>query len=491
MSDPVRAELSMDPRLIVMLARKQYSMNPLQLLVRELLQNSVDACREQQRVEHESGREFEPEICIRISWHRDETATVICDDNGIGMTAEQFHDNFLRLGKTGKITNGLVGGFGIGAKTAVLSNEKWSVHTLDNFINQDILFTNDFIRKVKPRVGTRIKVSMKDVRFFTLDRAAEMIYLSNVRVHFKATWDAGVLVDDPNAGLKQDLRPLDEAMGYQQSINDVFEIPLQGAVKGYNIFRMHGLVQFCEYYNAGRSTNLWFDFDDQVGVDSPDYPFNMNREGMSKVGLVANVRGLIETHNQNTVSSQKLAHSDKKVEIISVTPGKFIQGKRERTYTKGSQKTSMGSDEDIQFKIRGDSDNLHDPSRKDVALYVRKYNYEPAERDYHVNLLLIWKEIVEICTSDVFALGITQDQGTSAERCEYAGCIFYIINPDVLMRTETARGKILQLWSLACHECAHEAEGAHNERFTSIEGDIYEQTSDEIAEALPRLARRL
>lgn len=490
MDGKVRAELSMDPRLIVMLARKQYSMDPLHLLVRELLQNSVDAVRERQRRELNLGRTLDSKILITLMYNSESEVTYIsCEDNGIGMSAQEFHDNFLRLGKTSKLMDNMVGGFGIGAKTAVLSNETWSVRSNDIMCNQDILYRGDFIQQVEPRVGTLIEVTMKNVNWWTLKRVMESIYLSDVSVHVQVSYDGNVMLDDETAGMKYPRRSLDEAEGYAQFIGEPVDIPLYGIVQGTNIFRMHGLVQFVERYNASRTTNLWFDFDPKVSVDSPAYPFNMNREGLSEYGTAPqDIRNLIQTHNTDVLSSQKIATTEKVLEVIWINPGKFAQGKRESKFEKGRFKANAGDSDGLRFKFRNNADDAEDNSKSDMALLVRKYKYDPDEKNYHVNILLVWKEIVEFCTSDYFALGITQDPQVVASRCPYQGHIYYIINPDAITAT-TAKGKILQMWSSAVHECSHEAEEAHNERFTSVEGEIFSETAEAIAENMHRWTR--
>jgi HSP90 family molecular chaperone len=57
-----KAVMSIDPRLVSLVGRKLYSSHPIPIVTRELLQNSVDACRR---------KGIEPDIKIEI-FHNDD-----------------------------------------------------------------------------------------------------------------------------------------------------------------------------------------------------------------------------------------------------------------------------------------------------------------------------------------------------------------------------------------------------------------------------------
>src|SRR3990170_9015097 len=126
-----QATMSIDPRLLKLVGRKLYSSHPIPIIVRELLQNSVDACNR---------KGVEPRITITVK-QLDANGNdwlVSCEDNGIGMTPEQLVNDFLRLGGKKEEWANQTGGFGI-AKAAILGSDDWEVHTLNNFLSRDIL----------------------------------------------------------------------------------------------------------------------------------------------------------------------------------------------------------------------------------------------------------------------------------------------------------------------------------------------------------------
>ena len=119
--------LKISPEVIRMLGRKLYSSHPLPIVVRELLQNSIDACKRY---------DVTPQIDISIDIDtEDKMINVTCKDNGEGMTEDILLNKFLCLGESGKRDDkGGTGGFGI-AKAAIMSNIFWSVHSHDMYID--------------------------------------------------------------------------------------------------------------------------------------------------------------------------------------------------------------------------------------------------------------------------------------------------------------------------------------------------------------------
>ncbi|MDU8672533.1 ATP-binding protein [Paenibacillus polymyxa] len=109
------------PLLIEPLYKKS---NKMEIVLRELLQNAIDACKFNERDDY-SGR---IEIAVRVDL---EKATLSFFDNGIGMNLEDIENYYLTVGKSKKINSDLpvVGQFGIGALTMFLIGRKAVVHT--------------------------------------------------------------------------------------------------------------------------------------------------------------------------------------------------------------------------------------------------------------------------------------------------------------------------------------------------------------------------
>src|SRR3990170_3655341 len=170
------AVTSIDPRLLKLVGRKLYSSHPIPILVRELLQNSVDACRR---------KVIEPDIRITIKQlNRDASDWLVsCEDNGIGMSAEQIVNDFLRLGGKKEDWANQTSGFGI-AKAAILGCDDWKVRTLDNFLDRKILHDGGEIQKRKMLEGTKITVRVQEFAWgSSITKALQMVYYSDVHVH--------------------------------------------------------------------------------------------------------------------------------------------------------------------------------------------------------------------------------------------------------------------------------------------------------------------
>ena len=98
--------------------------NKMEIALRELLQNAIDACKFNGREEY-AGK---IEIAVRAD---QEKAILSFLDNGIGMNLEDIEDYYLTVGKSKKRNSDLpvVGQFGIGALTMFLIGRKACVRT--------------------------------------------------------------------------------------------------------------------------------------------------------------------------------------------------------------------------------------------------------------------------------------------------------------------------------------------------------------------------
>lgn len=112
--------------------------NKLKVVVRELLQNALDACKK---------KKVDANIAIRV-FEKDENYYLEIKDNGIGMDLREVKENFLTVGKTNKKGNceGLIGKYGIGILSIFLIGERAEVFTrkecgellpLEIFIKED------------------------------------------------------------------------------------------------------------------------------------------------------------------------------------------------------------------------------------------------------------------------------------------------------------------------------------------------------------------
>jgi len=100
-----------------------------QVYLRELLQNSVDAIRARGQYEPRHKGEVQIEI---FGDHRRRPPTLVCADNGIGLTEEEVHRFLATIGLTSKREehwerpDDFLGQFGIGLLSCFLSARKLS-----------------------------------------------------------------------------------------------------------------------------------------------------------------------------------------------------------------------------------------------------------------------------------------------------------------------------------------------------------------------------
>ena len=492
-----QAVASIDPRLIQMVGRKLYSSNPLPIVVRELLQNAIDAC---------SRKGVEPRIVIKILQIKKsaEDWLVSCEDNGIGMTDEQIVDDFLRLGGKKSNGSGQTGGFGI-AKAAIMSCSDWSVSSLDNFLNKNILLQGGTIRKRSRRDGTKVTVRIKEqVWGEEMRDTLRMIYFSDVKIHLvvnRRTWPS-MLVDEKNAGLSDVTRKLLHESEvatiwgvHDMKVDDAHEFlqPL-----GWNVVRLNGLVQFLHgSRSAHRQTNLFFDMKTDCTPDEANYPFSMSREKL--VGEYNKlVEDVITAHNANVLQSVSVVAQDIKAEeTVEVIPGKEIHGSRDTRYDlHKTSESSMGNMTSSKLSIEERIASLNGRGGG-VKLVIYRYKKDPERKAFHAKLLLVWQDVMQVvaASDESFGIGITSDQFREAFRMNLDGTIFYVLNPELAMtqdlREQSPEAIVLALWALAAHEATHSYVDDHNEWFTTTMHNIQRDSSEVLLKCLNKIAKRL
>jgi hypothetical protein len=492
------AVTSIDPRLLKLVGRKLYSSHPIPILVRELLQNSVDACRR---------RGVKPDIRITIKQLKKDASDwlVSCEDNGIGMSAEQIVNDFLRLGGKKEDWANQTGGFGI-AKAAILGCDDWKVRTLDNFLDRKILHDGGEIQKRKMLEGTKITVRVQEFAWgSSITKALQMVYYSDVHVHLcvdSSIWP-GYHIDDTNAGMPAtEGRPLSDDL--LMAVTGYLKLEFPKEVEnlsetGLNVVRLNGLVQF--FYGGKsdvRETNLVFDVKTDKAPDDEVYPFSMSREKLSQ-GMEDLVQALVSSHNANVLQSiSAVAQETKAEETVTVIPGKMLRGGRDTTYAR-KEAAGLGLGSLVTTKLNVEEKDLsrNGHNSEEACLVVYRYRRDPEQRALHAKLLLAWQDIMQVvaATDEEFGIGITSDEYMGACRMQLDGKVFYILNPTLAipekMHDQLPESIVLSLWTLACHEATHRYVDDHNEWFTTTMNNIERDSAEKILVALKRIAKRL
>ena len=173
------AKLTANPNLLKLLIRPLYGEDP-SFGVREMIQNSVDACIERQFLEKKRGNlEYAPKIIVAIDTKR---KTFKITDNGIGMNEEVLIDYYLSAGSSYRESDDWIkdytinkksqiarsGKFGVGVLSSFLLGESIHVQTrwIDDEIGYDFVFTmeQNGINVIRNNfeIGTSIEITLSD-----------------------------------------------------------------------------------------------------------------------------------------------------------------------------------------------------------------------------------------------------------------------------------------------------------------------------------------
>lgn len=130
-------------------AKKEYSGNLIERLLKELLQNSIDAGATQ----------------IDINWSADSRELEFCD-NGSGMTLEILKNGLLTFESSIKSNPNSVGGFGAAKKLILFSHQEWEVKTGTDINQPGICATGGSIhfqlRECEPVKGSQFKLKLSE-----------------------------------------------------------------------------------------------------------------------------------------------------------------------------------------------------------------------------------------------------------------------------------------------------------------------------------------
>lgn len=401
--------ITASPEMIRMLGKKLYSRPLPTILFRELLQNSRDATLH-------GGK---------ILIDTDNTAgtfTIKCDDTGVGMDDNILLNVFLSVGKSYK-SDGAVGGFGV-AKVAIFCSDTWSVHTRNNYVDQNLVY-----QTIKGRKGTQVNCQVKN--FFDGTSSANfMAYTSNVR----------------NLWLNGDKVPAYKGRRLVGEYNGakVYMAPPVHGNRNYILWRICGLTQFYSHLGSGNDDygcNFIVDFDNISYRPVDDkYPFNASRENV-KDEYMNYVLRITAPFVKNVLTTQHKAI-------------KMAKTKREP-----------------REKVRFSSNNR-------VVVEGPK-NLTPHQR----RTVDLWEKVISAMVPDsAFMYGSTFEAGTRAERRIEHGRETYLINPEefdqLILRNNITDPEALVMltWQLAGHELTHQQYSDHDELFTSTETSVAAQT---------------
>jgi len=250
-----KAELKLDEGVVSQLGDKLYSQPMSWVLIRELMQNAIDAG------------------ATRIDVDTDFQDKLTVTDNGCGMEYETMIDTFLTLGGSEKDrSKTIVGGFGI-AKLAIFSCDDFCVSSKGLRLTKEILSKHKRLQKYQDSGHTAVAVEKqgflsgneKELRWFLkcIDREDVEIYLNGDRV-------SKIVVNDSEFGI----------LNVEYYTTSYYPMTL---------VRSNGLPLFTRstsQYFPDDIKNVCFLFDVNTDLTPYDanYPFTVTRDGFSKSG---------------------------------------------------------------------------------------------------------------------------------------------------------------------------------------------------------------
>lgn len=491
----MKIQTKISPQLWLSLGKQQYKNHTAVIAIRELLQNSRDACIRANRP---------PDI--RIVLDGKEPLTVQCVDNGCGMSELDVRDKLLQFGPVNDNKGaGDVGGFGI-AKILLFGCYPWYLQTHDIYFDSDIFFSEGDSKQADYIDGTSVTLTVeKGLNQSDLLLAFGMVKFNNVPVQFTYNNQTETL------HFTEDIKFHKETKLCRLYLSEPVTVFGQ-TLSGYAVYRLKGLVQFIEH-KGFNGFNVIIDINaDDLDAQSPNYPLTTSREAL-KGSEWWEIYSLLSDFKENpNTTAACLDDSENEVKLYE---DKIFSAKRPKKAKKDKDSPDsdlLGSDQDegdepdedcpVEPDDNSDQDCPDTPDGnqdKSEKLYQRRPGVglpvivkgrkeKPTVEEKRI--LRIWGEVVRLVThDDLFGVGIVVSKHAAAARLEYGLNVYYLLNTSRLPDNLTKDGLILYLWTVATHESVHLWQSGHNETFTSKMIQLSAESCNLVAPALVKIKR--
>jgi len=287
------------PELIKLLGEKLYSLPLPIILLRELIQNSIDASKLDKKP-----------IKVNLDCSRDKFALIV-QDSGCGMDEDVLLNTFLSIGASLKQDNS-IGGFGI-AKVSIFTSDNWYVKTTGGYIDDSL----EYNPSINTSVGTKIGIESNYSGYLPYH---PLMILSTC--NFNDIW---VKLDGKKVKNYVGFKRIETLYLSGMTIN----ISLAKAINAHNeklsdkiIYRINGLTQFIDHLydmpdNISGKFNVIVDFSGIAYKAKDDsYPFTMSREGITyslKSRILEAVNGFLSDNYSITREDE---NSREKIRVI-------------------------------------------------------------------------------------------------------------------------------------------------------------------------------
>jgi len=488
--------LKTSSRIWQVLGGALYRARPLlAITLREMFQNSRDACR---------GIVRQPDIVLTLETDDFRQGILTCQDNGIGMTEETLLTRFLVLGESEKAA-GSTGGWGIAKASIVGGACRWNLHTNDLYLSSEHLEDGRPIDHVTPIVGTRIVLEYEP--FPERDPRRGLIGLTPSSLARGLGWllhsDAPCVVQLIYQGKRTEWRSFglvateDRRLCGESSDRTTWQLhqlpaiesePVQCAGLGsYSIasagqvfYRHQGLAQFCDPVSSAHEDTFVVDIQTSAKAGDSDYPFTPARESTTG-DLPSKVEAAIVPHKLNPLTSMTRQRDRQKPVDVWYYDGPAL-GRKGRPDSTQQQRLEMAQrlvTPQVALSHAGLAQRIsiegHFVSPLGIRLLFKGISRTKRDVLSAVNrrFLLTWGKVVDLVMEanhiqEEFGIGFLFHPSEAAERHVDTEGAYYLINPNLVnLRSSQPAETLLRMFLVAAHEVAHGVHADHTESFTA------------------------
>jgi hypothetical protein len=293
--------------IIPLLGEKIYSGNLGEIVLRESIQNSLDA----------------RSTLIEITLTNDgNTWTLVVTDNGIGI--DDYNDHFLKIGgsedyKRNHTDNSIIGGFGL-AKLAFFACEYWKVESKGYEVNKEIAENQLPFAECEFNRGTRITLTIPDRKVSWGYRSWIKEYLSLINRPVTFTFNG------------EEINPFTWSDSYFDS----------GTIKtgstnrnGHILVRLNDLPTFYKWISGLENTVL-LDFHSSLSPYDEGYPLIASRDNFKEQTEEGKILKTFESKLSEFIRENKKLEEEKRAAISKSGVKVMIAGKVREVITIGN-----------------------------------------------------------------------------------------------------------------------------------------------------------
>jgi hypothetical protein len=488
--------LKTSPKIWGVLGGALYRARPLlPVTLREIYQNSRDACR---------GLERKPEIVITLETDEFRAGILTCEDNGCGMSEETLLTKFLVLGESEK-TAGSTGGWGI-AKASTLGGAcRWELWTNQLHLSSEHLEEGRPIDHVAPIVGTRIVLEYEP--FSEHDPRRGLIGLSPGALARGISWllhsdtpcvvrlrcqGKEIIWQSPGLVATEDSRLCGEQEGktawrlHQLPTLDVPPVECRGLGShailsaGQVFYRLAGLAQFCDSVSSSHQDTFVVDVETHAHAGDSDYPFVPSRESVTGE-LPCKIEAVLSPHKMNPLTSMSRKRDRHRPPDVIYYDGAPL-GRQAQVNKREHDRLGMAQ-RLVAPEVALSHASIAQPIRVEgrfvspvgVRLLFKGASRTKREVLSVVNrrFLLTWGRIIDLVMEanhiqEEFGIGFLFHETEAAERHVDDTGVYFLVNPNLVsLRSSKPTETLLRMFLVAAHEVAHGTHADHTESFTS------------------------